>query len=74
MNNKVIIGVGAAFRFSIGEYTETNGLIKEMGLTGLIWREWSFNLFLKYIRAIFVLIKIILSVCWRRMIGEKYYE
>lgn len=37
--NKVLIGVGAAFRFALGEIKHPNKVVQKLGLTGLFWRK-----------------------------------
>lgn len=39
LNNKICIGVGAAFRFSLGQIKHPPKIIKKLGLTGLFWRK-----------------------------------
>lgn len=39
LDKKVCIGVGAAFRFSLGQIKHPPKIIKKLGLTGFFWRE-----------------------------------
>lgn len=39
LDNKICIGVGAAFRFANGEMKHPPKIIKKLGLTGLYWRK-----------------------------------
>lgn len=39
LKNKLCIGVGAAFRFALGEYQHPNKVIQKLGLTGFFWRK-----------------------------------
>lgn len=47
LNKKIVIGVGAAFRFALGQYKHPNKLIQKLGLTGIFWRKYSFTNFVK---------------------------
>lgn len=58
ISGKLIIGVGAAFRYVLGEYEEPSKVVKKLGLTGFIWRKWSFKLFWGYVRASGYLVQI----------------
>lgn len=52
LQNKLCIGVGAAFRFALGEYKHPNKTVQKLGLTGLFWRKIGFKeawLYFKYI-------------------------
>lgn len=44
LDKKICIGVGAAFRFSLGQIKHPPKIIKKMGLTGLFWRKMSFKM------------------------------
>lgn len=39
LNKKICIGVGAAFRFSLGQIKHPPKIIMKLGLTGLFWRK-----------------------------------
>lgn len=39
LDKKICIGVGAAFRFSLGQIKHPPKIIKKLGLTGFFWRE-----------------------------------
>ena len=39
LDRKICIGVGAAFRFSLGQIKHPPKIIKKLGLTGFFWRE-----------------------------------
>ncbi len=77
LNNKICIGVGAAFRFNLGEYKMAPTIIKKLGLMGLFWGKKSqkffpflFGYFKDNVPYIFLLLKIII----KRISGKKYYE
>lgn len=75
LNKKVIIGVGAAFRFAIGEYQHPNKIIQKLGLTGLYWRNRSiYQNITWYTTMLFSEIKYIGGIIWRRMRGFRYDE
>ena len=73
----VFLGVGAAFRFYLGEYKEPDGFLSKIGLGGLyvlrkgttFWKELTW-----YIKHTCLLIKYMFTILWRRMIGKKYFE
>lgn len=44
LNKKICIGVGAAFRFSLGQIKHPPKIIKKLGLTGLFWRKIDFKM------------------------------
>lgn len=73
----ILIGVGAAFRFYLGEYKEPDGVLAKIGLGGLyvqrkgttFWKEFTW-----YIKHSLLLIKYFFIIKWRKLIGKKYYE
>jgi len=71
---KVLIGVGAAFRYSLGLYNIPNGVFQKLGLTGFFMRKASWWQMKWYIIHIFKLLVFSLQVIGRRIIGKKYYE
>lgn len=50
LDKGICIGVGAAYRFAMGEIQHPPRLIKALGLTGLFWRKWSFSEFYWYVK------------------------
>lgn len=50
LNGKLCIGVGAAFRFALGQYKHPNKLVQKMGLTGFFWRKIGLHGLLTYCR------------------------
>ena len=58
LDKKVCIGVGAAFRFSLGQIKHPPKIIKKLGLTGLFWRKVDFKM-VKWL-----LINSIKLCCW----------
>lgn len=77
LENKICIGVGAAFRFFLGEYKESSNFLKKTGLMGLFWgkKNQKFIPFLwGYLKDNVPYIFLLLQIIVWRMIGKKYYE
>lgn len=77
LDHKICIGVGAAFRFSLGEYKMANPIIKKLGLMGLFWgkKNQSWLQFLwSYINDTVPYIWYLMKIPFRRLFGKKYYE
>lgn len=73
--NVMFIGVGAAFRFYLGEYKEpTNAVVQKMGLTGLFFRKLDWKEFKWYIIHTLWLLKMIGGILVLRLSGKKYYQ
>ena len=77
LDKKICIGVGAAFRFNLGEYKMAPPIIKKLGLMGLYWGKKS----QKWIPFIWGYLKdnvpymfYLAGIPLRRLIGKKYYE
>lgn len=77
LSNKICIGIGAAFRFNLGEYKMANHIIKKLGLMGFFWGkkdqkyiQFLYNYLCENIPYIFMCMKI----PFLRLIGKKYYE
>lgn len=73
--NVVAVGVGRAFRASIGEFKDIPRMAQKLGLSGFYllrnswWKEIPF-----YLNAILFLIKSFLQIKWKRICGRPYYE
>lgn len=50
LKGKVCIGVGAAFRFALGEYKHPNKTVQKLGLTGFFWRKLGLKDLVTYCR------------------------
>lgn len=77
LDKKICIGVGAAFRFCLGEYKMAPPIIKKLGLMGLYWgkKNSSFPAFvLGYLRSTIPYLFYLSVIPFRRLIGKKYYE
>ena len=72
----VMVGVGAAFRFILGEYKAPEGFLQKIGLAGLgairnttVWTEIKW-----YIKHSIYLSYFLCSIICKRIIGRKYWE
>lgn len=73
----VLVGVGAAFRYLIGELKSPDGFLQKIGLAGLMFKRANskpWKEFVWYIKHSFYLMKYMVSILFRRMVGIKYYE
>lgn len=71
----VMIGVGRAFRISIGKVKDAPEWAKKMGVGGMyIGRKSKPQLLWWYIKKSFVLLSYYISIFWNRITGKKYYE
>lgn len=77
LNKKICIGVGAAFRFSLGEYKMAPTIIKKLGLMGLYWgkksQSWS-TFIIGYMKSNVPYLFYLAAIPFRRLFGKKYYE
>ena len=77
LENKICIGVGAAFRFNLGEYKMAHPIIKKLGLMGLFWgkKSQSWPAFIwGYLKDNVPYIFYLAAIPFRRLVGKKYYE
>ncbi|WP_332456891.1 WecB/TagA/CpsF family glycosyltransferase [Petrimonas sp.] len=74
LDKKVLIGVGAAFRYSLGLYEIPNDFFQKIGLTGFFMRKKTWWQFKWYLIHIFKLLYFSIQIVYRRVIGRKYYE
>ena len=78
LEKKVCIGVGAAFRFYLGEYKMAPPLIKKLGLMGLYWgkknQSWGAFIWTYISDNAIPYMWYLLKIAYRRIIGKKYYE
>ena len=72
----LLVGVGAAFRFELGEYRQPDGLLQKIGLAGLgayrgtgIWKEVKW-----YVKHSFYLLGYLLAIIYKRLSRKKCYE
>lgn len=77
LDKKICIGVGAAFRFNLGEYKMAPPIIKKLGLMGLYWGKKSQS-WLAFIWGYFndnvPYLYYLAKIPFRRLVGKKYYE
>lgn len=74
LGKKICVGVGAAFRFALGEYQHPSVIVQKLGLTGLVWRKNKVEMALNtFVRACY-LIKWGCQILMWRLLGRKYYE
>lgn len=77
LHNKICIGVGAAFRFTLGEYKMAPPIIKKLGLMGLYWgkKNQSWPAFIGgYLKDNVPYLFYLMAIPFKRLIGRKYYE
>lgn len=77
LDKKVCIGVGAAFRFYIGEYKMAPPLIRKLGLMGLYWgrKGQPLGKFIwGYLTDNMPFFLLLMQIPIRRLFGKKYYE
>ena len=75
MPDVVFIGVGRAFRLSIGKVKDAPGWAKKLGVGGMyIGRKSKPQLLWWYIKKSFVLLSYYIKIMWARITGKKYYE
>lgn len=71
----VLLGVGRAFRISIGDVKMAKGWAQKMGITGLFTRKVSLGTALWwYFKSTFSLLGYAMDITYRRIIGKNYYE
>lgn len=77
LDKKICIGVGAAFRFNLGEYKTAPPIIKKLGLTGIYWgrkgKSWG-RFVWEYITNVLPFIFLLIAIPFKRLVGKKYYE
>ena len=71
LDKKVCIGVGAAFRFSLGQIKHPPKIIKKLGLTGLFWRKNKMRLIKWYIEHLFNVCLWSADIIFSRLLGNK---
>lgn len=73
----VLIGVGAAFRYKIGELRSPDGPLQKLGLAGLLFTRKGvkpINEIKWYLKHSFYLLKYLIEILCKRFVGKKYYE
>lgn len=77
LDHKICIGVGAAFRFNLGEYKMAHPIIKKLGLMGLFWgkKNQSWGKFIwGYLSDNVPYLFYLAQIPFWRLVGKKYYE
>lgn len=74
LDKKICIGVGAAFRFSLGQIKHPPKIFKKLGLTGIFWRKMNLSKIGWYFHHFALLCKWGCDILGSRIIGKKYYE
>ena len=76
-NGIVLIGVGAAFRYKIGELRSPDGILQKLGLAGLMFTRKGttrMDQFKWYVEHSIHLFKFLSGILLKRLKGVKYYE
>lgn len=77
LDRKICIGVGAAFRFNLGEYKMAPPIVKKLGLMGLYWgkknQKW-IPFIWGYLKDNVPFLFYLAKIPFRRLLGKKYYE
>lgn len=71
LDKKIVICVGAAFRFALGEYNYAIPLLRKMGLNALSFRKLNFSLFWYYIKASFHFAKYSIDIVYCKLKKQK---
>ncbi len=74
LDKKICIGVGAAFRFSLGQIKHPPKIFKKLGLTGLFWRKMNLSKIGWYLHHFALLCKWGSNILLSRISGKKCYE
>ena len=73
----VVIGVGAAFRYILGEYREPKGFMQKIGLAGILFKRANTSTLERikwYFKHSFYLAKFSVSILAKRLSGRPYWE
>ena len=71
LNGSLCIGVGAAFRFALGEYKHPPKIAQKLALTGFFWRKNRWSLFKDYCARSILLCKWGIQILWRRFFSKE---
>jgi len=74
LDKKLCIGVGAAFRFSLGTIKHPPKIFKKLGLTGLFWRKNKMRLLKWYVKHSCNIFVWSVNIISARLWGKKYNE
>lgn len=73
----ILIGVGAAFRYKLGELKSPDGFLQKIGLAGFLFFRKGTNPWIEfkwYLKHSFYLINYLVSIYIKRLFGKKYFE
>ncbi len=73
LEKKICIGVGAAFRFSLGQIKHPPKIIKKLGLTGLFWRKFNMKQIWWYMHHICIIVSYGINILISKAKGDKFY-
>lgn len=71
LDRAICIGVGAAFRFSLGEISHPPKWVQKLGLTGLFWRKKSLGQIGWYIKHMAILLVYGVDIIIERIFGKR---
>jgi len=71
LDKAICIGVGAAFRFALGEYKQPPKIAQKLALTGFFWRKNRWQLFKDYCARSILLCKWGAQIMWCRVFQKK---
>jgi N-acetylglucosaminyldiphosphoundecaprenol N-acetyl-beta-D-mannosaminyltransferase len=74
LENKIVMAVGASFRFSIGIYNHPNKALQKMGLTTFFIRKFSFRLLKAMFKQACLLFVLLVDIVVSRLSGKEYFE
>lgn len=74
LDKKICIGVGAAFRFSLGQIKHPPKIFKKLGLTGIFWRKMDMAKICWYFHHFALLCKWGGGIVLARLCGNKYND
>lgn len=72
LDKKICVGVGAAFRFSLGQIKHPPKIIKKLGLTGFFWRKNKIRLIKWYFLHSYNVLKWSTNIIVSRLCGKRY--
>lgn len=74
LDKKLCIGVGAAFRFSLGTIKHPPKIFKKLGLTGLFWRKLNLRQLWWYVEHLFILTGWGCNILFARFLKKESYK
>lgn len=74
LDKKICIGVGAAFRFSLGEIKHPPIFFRKLGLTGVFWRKMSVKRFLQFVIMFLTVSYWGGRIIIKRLLGKNYFD